>query len=165
MTIFHYPFHKSFTNKRIRKREKIYIEVEKSNAKSASVKRQENREAANFLRKRIILARENSAGFCDDQIVEDFEPKVRSLLLLINPAGGKGKAEELTQKRILPVLHEAGYKYEQKVTTHQGHAEELVWFQDLFAFSVPEVVCIEQIIQTVILRFMFHTFSSSIDFV
>ena len=131
VTIFHYPFHKTLTNKRVRKREKIYIEVEKSKAKAASIRRQENRQAANFLRKRILLARENSSDFSDENSIESFEPKVKSLLLLINPAGGKGKAEEMTQKSILPVLHEAGYKFEQKVTTHQGHAEEIVWFRSL----------------------------------
>ena len=102
--------------------------MEKSKAKAASIRRQENRQAANFLRKRILLARENSSDFSDENSIESFEPKVKSLLLLINPAGGKGKAEEMTQKSILPVLHEAGYKFEQKVTTHQGHAEEIVWF-------------------------------------
>ena len=58
--------------------------------------------------------------------LEDIEVPKQNWLLVINPAGGKGKAVELTDKHVLPMLNEADFSYEKIVTTHQGHAQELI---------------------------------------
>ena len=60
-----------------------------------------------------------------DDISDIALPK-QNWLLIINPAGGKGKAAELTDKHVLPMLNEADFSYEKIVTTHQGHAQDLI---------------------------------------
>ena len=58
--------------------------------------------------------------------IDNIEVPRQKWLLVINPAGGKGKAVELTDKHVLPMLNEADFSYEKIVTTHQGHAQELI---------------------------------------
>jgi len=58
--------------------------------------------------------------------IEDIEVPKQKWLLVINPAGGKGKAVDLTDKHVLPMLNEADFGYEKIVTTRQGQAQELI---------------------------------------
>ena len=58
--------------------------------------------------------------------IDDIDVPRQKWLLVINPAGGKGKAVELTDKHVLPMLNEADFGYEKIVTTHQGHALDLI---------------------------------------
>ena len=121
VTIFHYPFQKTgMTNKRVRKRNKIYLEV------NGSTRKGENKEKANTLRKRILLARNNDARFDDESssVIDAFEPVAKYFLILINPAGGKGKAEQMTTKSVLPVMHEAGFTFEQIITRDLSFSAE-----------------------------------------
>ena len=58
--------------------------------------------------------------------IDDIDVPKQKWLLIINPAGGKGKADELTDKHVLPMLNEADFGYEKIVTTRQGQAQELI---------------------------------------
>ena len=58
--------------------------------------------------------------------LEDIEVPKQNWLLVINPAGGKGKAAELTEKHVLPMLNEADFSYEKVVTAHRGYALLLI---------------------------------------
>ena len=58
--------------------------------------------------------------------IDDIDVPKQKWLLIINPAGGKGKADELTDKHVLPMLNEADFGYEKVVTTRQGQAQELI---------------------------------------
>ena len=94
----------------MRKRAKVYLEVNGANNRKS-----ENKEIAHTLRKRILLARMNDARFGadDESVIDSFEPVAKHFLILINPAGGKGKAAQMTEKSVLPMMHEAGFTFEQ----------------------------------------------------
>lgn len=50
----------------------------------------------------------------------------KPLLILLNPKSGKGKAREMFQKQMAPILKEAEIQYELVVTTHADFAREYV---------------------------------------
>lgn len=55
----------------------------------------------------------------------------RHVLLLVNPIGGKGKAQSTVKEKILPILEAAGCTVELKETTHRHHATEITRDMDL----------------------------------
>ncbi|ODO05276.1 D-erythro-sphingosine kinase [Cryptococcus wingfieldii CBS 7118] len=55
----------------------------------------------------------------------------RKVLLLVNPAGGKGKSRAIVREIVLPILKAAGTIVDLKETTHRSHAEEIAATMDL----------------------------------
>lgn len=49
----------------------------------------------------------------------------KSILIIINPYGGKGKAKDLFQSKVEPILIAAGSKYEIAYTKYSGHAIDI----------------------------------------
>ena len=45
---------------------------------------------------------------------------------LVNPVSGGGSALKIMEKRILPILRMVGMPYSYIVTTHAGHAKQLI---------------------------------------
>ena len=80
---------------------------------------------ADLLVKRIQIARNNSDEFVNAEKIADYPLRQKFYMILINPAGGKGKAEELTDKNAIPIFSEAGFGYEKLVTKHQERHEQL----------------------------------------
>ncbi|OWZ44563.1 D-erythro-sphingosine kinase [Cryptococcus neoformans c8] len=55
----------------------------------------------------------------------------RNVLILVNPVGGKGKAKNIVQDTVIPILEAAGTTVTVKETTHRLHAEEIARSMDL----------------------------------
>merc|ERR1719429_696682 len=67
-------------------------------------------------------------GLLQDQIskLETFQVRKRKkLLVLVNPVGGRGRAVQIW-KQVEDVLVEVGVVCEVVITTHAGHAREIV---------------------------------------
>ncbi|OWF53322.1 sphingosine kinase 1-like isoform X2 [Mizuhopecten yessoensis] len=58
-------------------------------------------------------------------------PESKRLLILINPHSGPGKAQQIFEKEVAPMLNEANTDYEVKITEHAGHATEIMVSLDL----------------------------------
>ncbi|XP_060076120.1 sphingosine kinase 1-like [Ylistrum balloti] len=58
-------------------------------------------------------------------------PESKRLLILINPHSGPGKAQQIFEKEVAPMLNEANADYEVKITEHAGHATEIMVSLDL----------------------------------
>ncbi|KIR80783.1 D-erythro-sphingosine kinase [Cryptococcus gattii EJB2] len=55
----------------------------------------------------------------------------RNVLILVNPVGGKGKAKNIVQDTVIPILEAAGATVTVQETTHRLHAEEIARSMDL----------------------------------
>nr|XP_034363248.1 sphingosine kinase 1 isoform X2 [Arvicanthis niloticus] len=58
-------------------------------------------------------------------------PRPCRVLVLLNPRGGKGKALQLFQSRVQPLLEEAEISFKLMLTERQNHARELVCAEEL----------------------------------
>ncbi|QQP48787.1 Ceramide kinaselike [Caligus rogercresseyi] len=54
--------------------------------------------------------------------LEDRDSLPKRLLFFVNPFGGKGKAEEIFNRSVRPLLEIAGIHYEMELTQHKNHA-------------------------------------------
>ena len=137
------------------------MEIDQSTRRSDADKRTENKELAHRLRKRILLARNNDERFDkDNEEVDAFEPSNKHFLIMINPAGGKGKAEQMTDRDVLPIMHEAGFTFEKLITTHQGHAEELAQNIDPVKYDALVLVGGDGLFHEVVNGLMKHSHKS-----
>merc|ERR1711971_1230194 len=63
------------------------------------------------------------------QLETDFDPKTsreRPILFLINPKSGSGRALNVFNSQVLPILNESGIAYEMELTNRANHGRELV---------------------------------------
>ncbi|XP_060242335.1 sphingosine kinase 1 isoform X3 [Meriones unguiculatus] len=58
-------------------------------------------------------------------------PRPCRVLVLLNPGAGKGKALQLFQNHVQPLLEEAEISFKLMVTERQNHAKELVYAEEL----------------------------------
>lgn len=64
----------------------------------------------------------------------------RKVLVIVNPKSGSGKARELFQQRVAPMLTEAELSYDLYVTKYANFARELVRTRDVFVWKSIVVV-------------------------
>ncbi|XP_053462419.1 sphingosine kinase 2 isoform X2 [Nycticebus coucang] len=62
----------------------------------------------------------------DGEITPELLPRPPRLLLLVNPAGGRGLAWQWCKNHVLPMISEAGLSFNLIQTERQNHARELV---------------------------------------
>ncbi|XP_033736835.1 sphingosine kinase 1-like [Pecten maximus] len=67
-------------------------------------------------------------------------PESKRLLILINPHSGPGKAQQIFEKEVVPMLNEANADYEVKITEHAGHATEIMLNLDLSVWYAVIIV-------------------------
>ncbi|XP_069124226.1 sphingosine kinase 1-like isoform X2 [Argopecten irradians] len=67
-------------------------------------------------------------------------PESKRLLILINPHSGPGKAQQIFEKEVVPMLNEANADYEVKITEHAGHATEIMVNLDLSVWYAVIIV-------------------------
>ncbi|XP_029456287.1 sphingosine kinase 1 [Rhinatrema bivittatum] len=67
-------------------------------------------------------------------------PQPRQLLVLVNPHGGKGEAQNLFYSQILPMLVEANIGFNLVVTDRQNQARELMRDEDLSRWDAVVIV-------------------------
>merc|ERR1712172_94261 len=63
------------------------------------------------------------------QLETDFDPKTsreKPILFLINPKSGSGRALNVFNSQVLPILNESGIAYEMELTNRANHGRELV---------------------------------------
>jgi sphingosine kinase len=73
-----------------------------------------------------------------DQLFSQLEEK--RLLVLLNPKSGPGKAREIFQQRVVPVLAEAEMGYDLYVTKHANYARDFVRTKDIYQWHGVVVV-------------------------
>ncbi len=66
----------------------------------------------------------------------------KKLRVLVNPAGGPGKARKLFESRIRPVLEAAGCKLTTTFTTHRYHGFEICQTEKDLAARFDAIVCV-----------------------
>ncbi|KNC47610.1 sphingosine kinase 1 [Thecamonas trahens ATCC 50062] len=71
-----------------------------------------------------------------DGVLGDDEPLRRSVLILVNPFGGKKKATQTMVDEVMPILLASGLAVDVIETQAQGHAVELARTVDLDAYDV-----------------------------
>lgn len=59
----------------------------------------------------------------------------RKLLVFLNPKSGSGKARQLFQQRVVPILHEAEMQYDLYITKHANYAREFVRTHNIFLWK------------------------------
>ncbi|GLH14474.1 Sphingosine kinase 2 [Gryllus bimaculatus] len=64
----------------------------------------------------------------------------KKLLVLLNPKSGPGKAREMFQQRVVPVLAEAELPYDLYVTKHANYARDFVRTKDIYQWRGVVVV-------------------------
>lgn len=64
----------------------------------------------------------------------------RKVLILLNPKSGSGKAREIFQQRVIPMLIEAEVNYDLFVTKHANYAREFVRTRDIYSWKKIVVV-------------------------
>jgi sphingosine kinase len=69
-----------------------------------------------------------------------FHLEERKLLVLLNPKSGPGKARELFQQRVVPVLAEAEVGFDLYVTKHANYARDFVRTRDIYQWRGVVVV-------------------------
>ncbi|XP_074080599.1 sphingosine kinase 1 [Macrotis lagotis] len=67
-------------------------------------------------------------------------PRPCRVLVLLNPRGGTGKAPQLFQSRVQPMLQEAGVSFTLRLTERRNHARELVREEDLSSWDALVVM-------------------------
>lgn len=77
-------------------------------------------------------------GLVDEILKRSFPslPPGRSILILINPHGGQGKALDLFNRYSRPILKAAGYKIEVQNTKYHKHAIDIVKELDLAQYDI-----------------------------
>jgi len=68
------------------------------------------------------------------QLETDFDPTTRRekpILFLINPKSGSGRAVNVFNNQVLPILNESGIAFEMELTNRANHGRELVATSDL----------------------------------
>ncbi|RUS71828.1 hypothetical protein EGW08_020413 [Elysia chlorotica] len=122
--IFAYPFvKKKLSSKQIRQRQCFAFEIPATS--NSSEEFQERRSEADIWQNVINrLCREVPVNLQD--LSKNIPPERKPWLFLINPFSGPGKAHTIFKQDIVPILYEASIPYKALVTTHAGHASELV---------------------------------------
>lgn len=64
----------------------------------------------------------------------------RPLLILLNPKSGPGRARDMFQAKVAPVLYEAEIGYDLHVTKHENYARDFVRLRDVFQWRGIVVV-------------------------
>ncbi|XP_046352905.2 sphingosine kinase 2-like [Haliotis rufescens] len=120
ITIFSYPFkQKVFSSKSTRKRVPVIFEVQKFSSFDDNLKLAEKwRNVINCLSRSIPLNGEDLDSCCP--------PAPGRLLVLINPHSGPGKALQIFNNEVKPMLEEAEIPYKMQVTEYAGHARDLL---------------------------------------
>lgn len=59
----------------------------------------------------------------------------KKLLILLNPRSGSGKARELFQSRVAPILQEAEIPYDLHITKYANNAREFVRMRNVYTWS------------------------------
>ncbi|KAL3875800.1 hypothetical protein ACJMK2_033716 [Sinanodonta woodiana] len=129
LTIFLYPFKKKlFSSKLIRSRELVTFGV------NASSKFEENRVLVEKWR-RVIMHLANNLSVELTAVDRCPVPPKKNLLVLINPHSGPGKAMQIFQNDVVPMLDEAEIKYDLIKTEYAGHASKLVKERNIYEWD------------------------------
>lgn len=64
----------------------------------------------------------------------------RRILVLLNPKSGPGKARDIFQQRVVPVLAEAEIPFDLYVTKQAGYARDFVRSKDIYQWRGMVVV-------------------------
>lgn len=61
--------------------------------------------------------------------------EVQRLLILLNPKAGPGRAKEMFQTKIAPILTEAEISYDLYITKHPNYARDFVRLKDVYQWN------------------------------
>lgn len=85
-----------------------------------------------------LAQKEDAATWTENLLDRAYGPSTRRkrIKLLVNPHGGRGKAQDWYSKEIEPIFAAAQCMVDIEKTTHQGHAVEIAKTLDLSAYDV-----------------------------
>ncbi|GFO32054.1 sphingosine kinase [Plakobranchus ocellatus] len=127
--IFAYPFvKKKLSSKQVRQRQVFAFEIPSSTNSEEEFEKNTS-DADKWCNVINCLSRDIPLNLQD--LSSNIPPQRKRWLFLINPFSGPGKAHTIFKQDIIPVLFEASIPYKAIVTTHAGHASELVKTIDL----------------------------------
>ncbi|KAK3590961.1 hypothetical protein CHS0354_034533 [Potamilus streckersoni] len=144
LTIFLYPFKKKlFSSKLIRNREIVTFGANSRN------KFEENRVLVETWR-RVIMHLANNLSVELKAVDRCPVPPKKNFLVLINPHSGPGKAMQIFQDDVVPMLDEAEVKYDLIKTEYAGHASQLVKERNIYEWDGIVIVSGDGLIYEVV---------------
>ncbi|KAM7357380.1 sphingosine kinase 2 [Cochliomyia hominivorax] len=100
--------------------------------------REDNMREAEKWYKMLKFHRSNYLLYCEIKNEESTERKIldkNRLLILLNPKSGSGKARELFNQQVVPILNEAEVSYDIHVTKHSNYAFDFVRQKNISIWS------------------------------
>ncbi|KAJ8319222.1 hypothetical protein KUTeg_004313, partial [Tegillarca granosa] len=119
-SVFAYPFRtKTFSGKRTRYRLELTFAIR-------TMKNFEDNLKLAQRWRNVILCLTRGVKVEKEGIDVCVPPVGKTILVLINPHSGPGKAKQIFEKDVAPMLQEADVPYKMVVTEHAGHATEIM---------------------------------------